>query len=188
MRRRIVEVFGVLLIIVVALTVSFSLANYVTSNDTARNLVEHFGYLGVLLVAIIIGLNLFLPVPAGTLVPIYVVAGLWLPAIIVIHIMGAFIADTISYFVGVGGKHLTQKNPPKFQKKMMAFEQEHHKLILPSVFLYAAFSPFPNEIILIPLALVGIRFRVLWLPLLVGTAFYETLVAYGVISTFRFFF
>ena len=188
MRTRILEVLGIILLITAALVGSFFLADYVQSNGTARQLVEHFGYLGIFLVALLIGLNLFLPVPAATFTPIFVSAGLPIPGIIVTLVLGALVADTIGYLIGLGGRHITRHTSPALQKKMQSFAERHHTLLLPFVFLYSAFSPFPNEVIIIPLAIMGIRFRVLFLPLLLGTILYEGLLAYGATSAFQYFF
>src|SRR3989344_3560309 len=141
MRTRILEVLGIILLIAAALVGSFFLADYVQSNGTARQLVEHFGYLGIFLVALLIGLNLFLPVPAATFTPIFVSAGLPIPGIIVTLVLGALVADTIGYLIGLGGRHITRHTSPALQKKMQSFAERHHALLLPFVFLY---SPPPG--------------------------------------------
>lgn len=188
MRTRIVKILSIVLIITVALIGSFFLADYIRDNGTARELVERFGYFGILIIAIVIGLNLFIPVPAATFTPIYISAGFPLSAIIATLVVGAMIADTIGYLIGVGGRHITKHAHPMLQEKMQLLAHRHHTLVLPFVFLFSAFSPFPNEMILIPLAIIGIRFRVLFVPLLLGTMVYQTLFAYSITGTFQYFF
>lgn len=188
MRARILEILGIALVIAAVLAGSFFLADYIRDNDTAQHLVEQFGYLGMLLIAIVIGLNLFLPVPAAAFTPIYVSAGFSLLGIIATLTLGAMIADAIGYLIGVGGRRITTHTHPALQEKMQLFAVEHHALVLPVVFLFSALSPFPNEVILIPLAMIGIRFRVLFIPLLLGTILYETLLAYSATGIFNYFF
>lgn len=186
--KRILEISGIVLVIAVTLLGAFFLTQYVKDNETAQRIVEHFGYLGILTISIIIGLNLFLPIPAATFAPIFVSAGLPLPGIIVMLVLGSVIADSAGYLMGVGGRHITKRTHPALQEKMQAFAERHRRFLLPLVFLYSVFSPFPNEVILIPLAIMGIRYRVVFLPLLLGTVVFETLVAYGLTGTFYHFF
>ncbi len=188
MRARILKVLVIICIVALALLGSFLLADYVQDNGAAQALVERFGYLGILIVSIITGLNLFVPVPAVTFTPIYASAGFPLPAIVATLVLGAIIADTIGYLIGIGGRHITKETHPALQQKMESLALLHHKLVLPFVFLFAALSPFPNEIILIPLAFIGIKFRALFVPLLLGTIVYQTLFTYGITSTFEYFF
>jgi len=187
-RNRILEILGLVLLIALAFVGSFFLADYVRDNGTARALVEHFGYVGILAISIITGLNLFVPIPAATFAPIYASAGFPLLAIIAALVAGTVIADTIGYLIGLGGRRIATHAHPVLQEKMQRFTEQHHRLVLPLVFLYAAFSPLPNEVILIPLAITGIRYRLLFLPLLFGTILYETLFVYGITSAFHYFF
>jgi membrane protein YqaA with SNARE-associated domain len=54
--------------------------------------------------------------------------------------------------------------------------------------LYAALVPFPNEAILIPLAISGIKFRYLVAPLLIGNMLHQAILIVGVDSLTRFVF
>lgn len=188
LRHRWFRILGILAIVTLAFAASFFLADYVASNGSARELVERFGYAGILAISVVSGLNLFIPVPAAAFVPVFTAAGFSMPGIITTLIVGTLIADWIGYLLGVAGRHATELHYPKFQKKLRRFAKRHHALILPGVFLYAAFSPFPNEIVLAPLALIGTRFRALFLPLLLGTIAYQILYAYGAQGIFDLFF
>lgn len=188
MRTHILKGLGIILIVALCLLGAFFLADYVQDSNAARALVERFGYFGVFIIALVIGLNLFLPIPAATFTPIYVSAGFPIPGVIIALVLGATIADAIGYLIGVGGRHITKHAHPALQEKMESFAHAHHALVLPCIFLFSAFSPFPNEIIVIPLAVMGIRFRAIFFPLLLGTIFYETFLAYGITSVFEYFF
>jgi membrane protein YqaA with SNARE-associated domain len=186
--ERTVEIIGIILLIAATLVGVFFLTQYVRDNDTARSLVEQTGYLGILAISIVVGLNLFLPVPAATFAPVFAAAGLSLSGIIAMLVLGSVIADSIGYLIGIGGRHITKHTHPKLQQKLQTFAEEHREMIVPLVFVYSVLSPFPNEVILIPLAIIGIRYRTVFLPLLAGTIVYETLLAYGLTSTFSYFF
>lgn len=185
LRHRWLRILGILGIVALALTASFFFADYVASNDAASELVERFGYAGILAISIVSGLNLFIPVPAATFVPVFTAAGFSMPGIITTLVIGTLIADWIGYLIGVAGRHATEHHYPELQRRLRRFAKRHHRLILPGVFLYAAFSPFPNEILLAPLALIGTRFRALFIPLLLGTIAYQALYAYGAQGIFE---
>ena len=164
--------------------VVFYATDYIANNDMARDLVGQFGYLGVLVISIIAGLNIFVPIPAATFVPVFTAAGLLFPFIIIALVIGTTIADIIGYFIGRWSKKLTEEHYPRTYSRMLFLNAEHNNLILPLVFIYAAFIPFPNEAIIIPLALVGFRFHSLFIPLVLGTIVNQTALAYGVVNIF----
>ncbi len=171
-----------------AMVAAFFLADYVRESSTAQMLVERFGYLGMLGLSIISGLNLFVPIPAATFTPIYTAAGFPLYGIIITLVVGTTLADSIGYLIGRGGKELVEENYPAIQKRIQRTAEKHSLYIIPGVFLWASFSPLPNETMLIPLALAGVRFRTLILPLLCGNIVHQTLFAYGLSSIFEYFF
>jgi len=188
MRRHTLKILAIAAIIAISLIASFFFADFVTESEEAQALVEQTGYLGMLALSIIAGLNLFVPIPAGTFAPIYAAAGFPLPAIIAVLVIGTTIAGSIGYLIGALGKQVARLKYPKIQERIQTFACRHHALILPTVFLYASLSPFPNEVILIPLALAGIKFRYLILPLILGNLVYQTLYVYGTNGLFHYLF
>lgn len=188
MQRRILKILAITLGVGAVLVATFFFADYVTENENVRAFVERTGYLGMLVISIIAGLNLFVPIPAGTFAPVYAAAGFPLPGIIAVLTIGTTIAGGIGYLIGALGKHVASLKYPKVQERIQTFACSHHALILPAVFLFASFSPLPNEVILIPLALAGIKFRHLLLPLIFGNLIYQTLYVYGTTSLFHYFF
>ncbi len=145
---------------------------------------QEFGYLGVVITAFIAGLNAIVPVPAGSFVPIFVAAGLAMPLIIVALVIGTMLADLLAFYIGMKGRELTIEDYPRVLAFTNWLRRDTDRYIIPGVFLYAAFSPLPNELILVPLAIAGVRLRVLILPLLVGTIVYQTAFALGAQSLF----
>lgn len=184
----IAKIVGLAALLGGALTLSFFAANYVAQNDAAQALVERFGYVGILLISIIAGLNLLVPIPAATFTPIYEAAGLSLPAIIAVLVIGTFIADAISYLIGIGGRSLTAERFKDLQTRILHFAEAHRAVLPVMVFLYAAFMPFPNEAIVVPLGFIGVPFRLLIIPLLLGNVVHQTLLTYGAVTLFGVFF
>lgn len=155
-------------------------AQMLTENGTVVSLVERFGYLGVLVTAIIAGLNTFVPLPAATLTPIFVEAGLALPILIFVLAVGTLIADGVGFALGHVSREIIRTKHPKIFDFFTNVQEKHSKWITPVVILYASFVPFPNEAILIPLALAGAKFRYLLLPLIIGNIVHQMILVFGV--------
>ncbi len=165
----------------------FLLASRVDESVFARDLVSSLGYFGVFISATIAGINLLFPAPATALTPIFLAAGLDFTYITIALICGTLLADAIGYLIGIFGKHVTEHVHPRFYDNIKTFDSKHHKMVLPTVFLFAAIVPLPNEIILIPLGLIGYKFRYLIIPLVLGTIIHQTAYAYGFSNLFNLF-
>jgi len=142
--------------------------------------VAEFGYLGVITAGVIAGLNAFFPVPAATLTPLFVGAGLSLPLIVLSLAIGTLIADFTGFALGHLSRTIVAKRYPRTSAFFADLYQRRRKLVLPVAFLYAAFVPFPNEAILIPLALAGARFSLLLIPLFLGNLLNQAILVYGI--------
>ena len=178
------QLFLVLFILLLLYTV-VQLTTFVSGNETAQNLVADWGYLGVLIVSFIAGINALVPIPAGTFVPIFTEAGLYLPLIVVALVVGTTLADLLAFSIGYFGKKVAEKKYPERVTNFISWlQKQDEKKIMGTVFLYSSFSPFANELILVPLALMGIRFKTIIVPLLLGTVVYQTLFAYGIDNLF----
>ena len=164
---------------------AFYAATIVEANGTVREFVAQFGILGILIVAFISGLNILIPLHAATFTPIFTQAGFNLPTIIAAFTLGTLMADLVGYGIGVWGRHATKERHPRIHQKLITFNQKHGRLILPAIFLFAAFVPFPNEAMLIPLGLIGFRFYTLLPPLILGTMLNHTLYALGFMNIFE---
>lgn len=163
---------------------AFGLALYFSqqlSESTAIvSLVEKFGYFGVLFTGIVAGLNTFVPLPAATFTPIFINAGLSIPLIVLVLAIGTLIADSLGFALGHVSRELIKRKYPKIFGFFTKLQQEHTALIIPVVILYASFVPFPNEAILIPLALAGAKLRTLLVPLIIGNIIHQLILVYGV--------
>jgi membrane protein YqaA with SNARE-associated domain len=180
LRRNIVGAF-VLLIIFAGI---FFLAQEFTESSTIQLLILDFGYVGVVITGVIGGLNTFVPIPAASFTPLFVAAGLYLPLIILMLTIGTLIADYVGFALGHVSREMVKLKQPKIFSFFLNLKEQHHHLVLPAVFLYAAIMPIPNEFVLIPLALSGIPFRFLFLPLLFGNLINQAVLSYGFTSLF----
>jgi len=171
-----------LVLFVITFTVFLYLAQSMSQSEQVQQLVSSFGYIGVVIVAVIAGLNAIVPIPAATFAPVFVAAGLSIPLVIIALTIGTLIADFVGFFLGRLSRVLIEERHPKIFAFITNFRENHAKWTLLFVAVYAALAPLPNEIILIPLALTGIRFTSLIIPLLIGNFFHHLLLVYGVIG------
>jgi membrane protein DedA with SNARE-associated domain len=107
--------------------------------------------------------------------------------VITLTIIGTISADFVSYYIGRLGHNFTNTHYPKIQKYIMKIYTERKKLLPYLVFGFAAFLPFPDEIYLIPLGIIGVKIREFILPLLLGTIFFQIMTAYGFQNVFQIF-
>lgn len=153
---------------------------YISNNIQAQQLVNKFGYLGVTVAAFFGGLNILVPVPATTFTPLFLSSGLTSLGIIAALVIGTSIADIIAYVLGIFGREKTDPSKFKLFKKLESISNKNTPLLLILLFLWAAFVPFPNEAMLLPLGLLGFRFRSLLIPFLAGNIVHNTVIVFGV--------
>lgn len=183
MKKSLKLAFTILALIAVFIVVLFA-AKTLSSNPELIELITKFGYFGVVLTAILAGLNTFVPLPAATFTPLFIASGLSVPLVIIALAIGTLIADSIGYFFGHVSRELIKEKYSKLFDFIQKFQERHSKLIVPLVFLYASFVPFPNEVLLIPLALGGIKFRKIIIPLILGNIVHQAVLIYGVTNIF----
>ena len=93
--------------------------------------------------------------------------------------VGTTIADLLAFYIGT----LLKKQVDKSKVKMLNWLRENAigkpKFTAFIVFLWAALSPLPNEVLLLPLGSLGTKLRTVALPFMLGTILYVTGIAYG---------
>jgi len=178
----------VVIVFLVVTLLAFSAADLVSERADLQALVQQFGFGGIVFLALVGGLNLFVPVPAATFTPVFMEAGFSMLLIITGLVIGTTIADTVGYLIGRLGGRRTRYTYPHIHERLVRFSERWHVFLIPGVFLYAAIVPFPNEAILLPLGLMGFRFIVLVVPLILGTLVNQTALAFGFSNVFTFLF
>ena len=186
--KKIFEFTLLLAAITTLVTVSFHLANFVGAHDGAREIVARFGYAGVFIVSFISGISVILPVPPAAFVPIFSAAGLTTTLIIAALTVGTIVTDFVGYTIGLWSKGFIASHYPKIHDFLVSLNVKHHALLFPTIVAYTSISPFPNEALVIPLAVIGIPFSHFLLPLTIGTVCYHALTVYGIQNLFAYFF
>ena len=177
---------GVLLLVVLCLIITSSLfvADYISDNPAALDFISQFGYIGITILATIAGLNVILPIPPASFVPIFTEAGLWLPGVILSLALGTIIADYIGFAFGYWSRATIIAKYPKPMERFEKLFDTHRTLVPYAIFLYAAFIPLPNEAIILPLAVLGMPFRAMFIPLFLGNLLSQTIFSYGIQNVF----
>jgi membrane protein YqaA with SNARE-associated domain len=160
--------------------IAFLTANYLVTHPEAGEFLARIGYPGVFIVAFIAGINLFPPIPAAAITPLLTTAGLHIIPIIIALSLGTLLADSVAYFYGAKGGESILKHHPAFARNLRLLTKKHHPWVPFVLFLYAAVVPLPNEIMIIPLAMLGTRFRSMVIPLLIGDFVSQAILAVGI--------
>lgn len=185
--NKILHLFILIFVVILLITASFYLTQYVTSDKETQLQIQEFGYIGVLLVGFITGLSMVSPVPAATFTPIFTAGGMNILIVITLTIIGTTCANFVSYYIGRLGHDFTATHYPKIQKRILLIYTGRRELLPYLVFGFTALFPFPDEIFLIPLGVIGVKIREFILPLLLGTVFFQTMTAYGFQNIFQIF-
>ena len=169
-------------------TGAFFLASHLTESGSLGQFVAGSGIFGAIAIAFVSGLNFVVPVPPATFAPIFIESGVNPYLVVIGFVIGTTIADSIGYLLGWVGRGSAETNHPKLAKRLHEFMTQHTHLVLPLAFIYFAVAPLPNEIILIPLALSGYRYRDLLIPMIAGTIIHHPILVFGYQSVFNYLF
>lgn len=172
-------------IIIVGLYGTYELTHLVSVDTQAQMWVQQFGYWGVLLVSFLTGLSAVSPIPTGVFTPIFLEAGLWLPFIIGAMVVGTTLADLVAYFTALAGRTIALEKYPTLLRHTENLRQKNRWYIIIGMTIWAAAVPLPNELPLIACALIGIRLRLLLLPLMAGTLVFHSLFSFGTLRLFE---
>ncbi len=173
------------IIFVIAVVVfAFWLGQLAQDNETIRQIVRDYGYIGIFIIALISGFNLAVPVPAISFLPLFLESGLSTLPIIFIISIGVTIADMIAYFFGLAGRQII-KNNKIYRLELLLLRHKSHKLSLFILFLFSALVPLPNEILALPLGLLGYRPLAIFAVTLSGNFIFNTIYGLGLVKLFN---
>lgn len=163
------------------IAVGFALGSTIHGNEDAAELVRAFGYFGVFLASVVSGFNLLVPVPAAAFIPTFLAAGLGLWPTIVVMSLGVTLADSIAFLIGSAGRSFARDGKAwKAVRRLEKLRERSPLAPLVVLAVVAAFVPVPNEIVALPLGLMGYRFRAVFATVLCGNLVFNTLFAHGV--------
>ncbi|RJQ36182.1 hypothetical protein C4552_04470 [Candidatus Parcubacteria bacterium] len=152
------------------------------NNTLIQSLVSRYGYAGAFFISVFSGFNFIAPFPAVSFFPLLVASGLNPVAVLAIMTVGMTIADSIAYLAGRIGRHIAGALEERIRERLDRIRLRRHWEPIALLFLFAAFVPLPNELIVIPLGFIGYRLWSLVPVLLLGNATFNTLAAFGIIN------
>ena len=92
---------------------------------------------------------------------------------------GIMLGDTFFYYLGKEARYLDWFVKTKFYKKLCSFVISKPKHVIQIfVFLYAAISPFPNDIIMMILGATNYKYKDFIIPLFFGDVLFMTFAAF----------
>src|SRR3989344_4832822 len=97
-RQKFIKVIVQIIIIAAIIALAFLLTNRVTEDELLRDLVARFGYIGAFFVAVISGINIFVPIPAVSFLPLFIESGLNFYLTIAAIVIGVTVGDVVGYF------------------------------------------------------------------------------------------
>jgi membrane protein DedA with SNARE-associated domain len=117
--------------------------------------VSRWGYPGYFIAASIAGINIFVPTTHLIFTAPLLNAGLnpWL--LVVCGAFGATLADGVGYFLGSSGRTTFSEPLTRIARSLTNTVTKWPRLAPAILFLWAAFMPLPNEILVIPAGVLG---------------------------------
>ena len=107
-------------------------------------------------------------------------AGGWNPIILGLVVgVGMTIGNLIYFYLGQKGKDVLAEKYEKRAERLLKWVEEHPCWLVEIViFVYVGFTPFSNNLLTIFGGITGMRFRTVFVPLLLGNIFLATWFAY----------
>lgn len=95
--------------------------------------------------------------------------------------LGITIGDSLFFLFGRHGRAAVPERAKRIMDKARKqLERFHHNTVPLFIFLYAGFTPFPNEFATITVGLAGAKYKQIIIPLLAGNILITTLACLGV--------
>lgn len=173
-------------IVLLALTLggAFWLGSIAHDNAAVQNLIVSGGYIGIFIFSIINGFNVIVPIVTASFIPALTTAGLNLYALIIVIALGMSIADCVAYFVSRAGHvHLTGMGL-RIERFLETEEKKRHSLPLWVLALWSFIVPLPNELVVVPLGLLGYPPRHVLPITLIGNLGFVALIGLGFVDLF----
>ena len=147
--------------------------------DAVRETVASAGYWGLLAASVISGFNLVAPVPVAVFYPFLMESGFQPAPTLVTIAIGMTGGDFLGYLIGDATRDLARNRLAGFRARVQSLHRRHRLLPFGLLFLYAAFVPFPNEVVVIPLAFMGYSMGGVMVAVLLGNVIFNSVLAFG---------
>lgn len=152
--------------------------------EGARDAAAAAGYPGLLLVSVVSGFSVVWPVPVAAAYPFFIEAGFEPVPILATISLGMTVGDLLGYLIGNTTRNISAYRLARFRARAEALHDRHRFLPVGLLFLYAAFVPFSNELLVIPMAYMRYSMTAVMTAVLFGNVIFNTMIALGVSLVF----
>jgi membrane protein YqaA with SNARE-associated domain len=182
-RTLVVRVVGIVAVIALATWANI----YAADHDVVREMAARFGYPGIFLAAAVSGFNLVVPIPLIAFFPFFMEIGFGAVPTVVVIALGMTTGDLVGYLIGRTTRELVAPKERGLIARLDRLRERHRVLPFVAMFLYAAFAPVPNEVLVIPLAFLRYPLIGVFTAVLAGNLIFNALVAFGILSVLEVF-
>lgn len=158
---------------------------YAAEHDLVREMARRFGYFGVFLGAAASGFNLVVPIPMVAFFPFFMAAGFDRVLTVIVIALGMTTGDLVGYILGRTTREVFAPRVRGMMARLERLRDQHRVLPFVVMFLYAAFAPLPNEVLVIPLAFLRYPLFGIFTAVLAGNLIFNSLFAFGVVQVFQ---
>lgn len=158
---------------------------YASEHGLVREATERFGYPGIFLASAISGFNLVVPIPVIAFFPFFVDVGFEPVPTVAIIAAGMTTGDLLGYLLGRSARDIVEPREGGIIRRLEALRDRHPRMPLLIMFLYAAFAPLPNEILVLPMAFLRYPVAGIFAAVLAGNLIFNGLIAFGALELFH---
>jgi membrane protein YqaA with SNARE-associated domain len=158
---------------------------YAADHELARETAQRFGYPGIFLAAVVSGFNLVVPIPVIAFFPFFMETGFQPVLTVVLIALGMTTGDLIGYLLGRAARGLVRPREDGIIRRLEALREAKPRAPLVVMFLYAAFAPLPNELLVLPMAFMRYPLAGIFAAVLAGNLIFNGLIAFGVVQLFE---
>lgn len=158
---------------------------YAADNALAIEATRRYGYPGIFVAAAFSGFNLVVPIPVVAFFPFFMEAGLAPVPTVLLIALGMTAGDLVGYLIGHTARQFVRPREGGIIRRLEALRERHPVLPVAVMFVYAAFVPAPNEVLVLPLAFLRYPVWGIFAAVLAGNLIFNSLVALGVVGIFE---
>lgn len=158
---------------------------YAAEHDLIRVMARRFGYPGIFVASAVSGFNLIVPIPVVAFFPFFMEVGFDRVLTVAVIAIGMTTGDLVGYLLGRTTRDVFAPKVGGMMARLERLRDQHPVLPFVVMFLYAAFAPIPNELLVIPLAFLRYPLLGIFTAVLAGNLIFNSLVAFGVVRMFE---
>ena len=155
------------------------------SSSVLQDLASGGGYLGVFFFAFLNGFNVFVPVLTTSFLPVWTAAGLNSIILIILISLAMTLADSVAFFIAKLGGNVTTPKEKSLLHRLTKLKEKFEATPLIVLLLWSIFAPLPNEVILIPMGILGYKAKHIVPIVLLGNFIFNTITGLGLAGLFH---